>query len=73
MQTKQITVEISRTFNLGNYNNIKPSVTILVHLDEDDDPKIALADASETAEAQILAIIARAANPQEGGSDDLPF
>lgn len=70
MQVKQITVEIMRTYNLGNYNNIKPSVSVLVHLDEGDDPETVIAETSRMALRQIERAAKQNVTDQE---DDLPF
>jgi len=60
MQVKQITVEISRTYNLGNFSNIKPTVSIIAALSEGDDPEQAADEARLLAETQIDAAICQA-------------
>ncbi len=69
MQYNQITVEISRTHNLGNYSNIKPTVSSIVALSEDDPPEQAIEEARLLAEAQIDAAICQAMR----GDDDVAF
>lgn len=76
MQVKQVTFELSRTHNLGNYNNVKPTASALIHLEEGDSPEEALAVARTLCEAQIkLAILSAEGKPARASDDlpDLPF
>lgn len=57
MQLSQITVYYSYTFNMGDYSNIKPAVSITGYLSPDDDPGAKLAYLQAQAEAHVHGVI----------------
>lgn len=86
---KQITVEYTCTYNLGNYSSVKPTVTITAELSEDDDPELVILDLQEQARQAVheeidaalvangrLAQFKRAEPKQEASTnikDEVPF
>ncbi len=38
MQIKQVSFELSRTINLGNYSNVKPTIGVVIELNTNDSP-----------------------------------
>lgn len=52
-QIKQITVEYAYTFNLGNYSNVKPTVTLTAELSEGDDPELVILDLQKQARLAV--------------------
>ncbi len=73
MQVKQVTFELSRTHNLGNYSSVKPTANVLIHLEEGDSPEEAMASARTICEAQIKLAILSAEGKPAPASDDVPF
>ncbi len=57
MQVKEITLEYNLTFNLGNYQSVKPTITMTAALGEDDDPTQALTQLRQLAHQEAITAI----------------
>lgn len=71
MKVKELTVGISQTFNVGNYEAIKPSLSLKAELQDGDDPEIARQKLSEMAQflymKEVLSQLALYNSKNRGG------
>lgn len=64
MEIERITVQYGRVWSLGNYNNVKPEVTVTALLQDGDDPLRVQAELQQQAQGHVEAIIDQALEQQ---------
>lgn len=64
MLIERVTVTYGRTWNMGNYSNVKPEVTVTAVLQDGDDPLAVQAELQQYAQGQVEAIIDQALEQQ---------
>jgi len=75
VKTTEIRVSLAQTMNMGNYENIRPEVSLTAQLEEGDDPVVCARELGETcekllaAEAQKLLLVW----PDSGRNEQLRF
>ena len=55
MKIKEIHVSYSRTFNLGNYENVKSEAGLVAEIEEDDNLQTAFEELRQEARLQVAA------------------
>ena len=75
MKTTEIKVSLAQTINLGNYENIRPEVSLTAQLEEGDDPVACSQALRETCDKLLMEQIRQQLSlwPDSGRNEQLRF